>query len=225
MANVLLDPRERPDAILGDFDTPHPLVTFGPDDITYTYGRKWKQRYFTQRGDDLFVFPAQWDVQNREWRRYGARPGTEWWTAHYPADQMQRPTGPLCDGCHSVNYDIRRKTVTEWNVGCEACHGAGRAHVLDPVADTVVNPARPGSTRCAPPTSASSAIRRGCRTTIRLKGCITTGRSAMRRASGSATCGSSTRRTSVKRPSRTGRKAPPTRTACRATTTSRARCT
>ena len=28
MANVLLDPRERPDAILGDFDTPHPLVTF-----------------------------------------------------------------------------------------------------------------------------------------------------------------------------------------------------
>ena len=141
MANVLLDPRARPDAILGDFETPHPLVTFRPEDITYTYGSKWKQRYFTRRGDDLFVFPAQWDVQNREWRRYGARPGTEWWTAHYPADQMQRPTGPLCDGCHSVNYDIRDKTVTEWNVGCEACHGAGRAHVLEPIADTIVNPA------------------------------------------------------------------------------------
>ncbi len=55
---------------------------------------------------------------------------------------MQRPTGALCDGCHSVNYDVHTKTVTEWNVGCEACHGAGRAHVLDPVADTIVNPAR-----------------------------------------------------------------------------------
>ena len=39
------------------------------------------------------------------------------------------PTGPLCDGCHSVNYDIETKTVTEWNVGCERCHGAGSAHV------------------------------------------------------------------------------------------------
>ena len=106
MANVLVDPRERPDIILGDFDTPHPLVTFRPEDVTYTYGSKWKQRYFTRRGDDLFVFPAQWDVQNGEWRRYGARPGTEWWVEHYPLDQMQRPTGPLCDGCHSVNYDV-----------------------------------------------------------------------------------------------------------------------
>ena len=142
MANVLVDPRERPGAILGDFETPHPLVTFGPDDVTYTYGSKWKQRYFTRRGDDLFVLPAQWDVQNRQWRRYGARPGTEWWAEHYPEDQIQRPTGPLCDGCHSVNYDVQAKTVTEWNVGCESCHGAGRAHVLDPVASTVVNPAK-----------------------------------------------------------------------------------
>ena len=142
MANVLLDPQERPDAILGDFDTPNPLVTFRPEDVAFTYGSKWKQRYFTQRGDDLFVFPAQWDVQNREWRRYGARPGTEWWVEHYPDDQMQRPTGPLCDGCHAVNYDTSTKTVTEWNVGCEACHGPGETHVRDPIAETVVNPAR-----------------------------------------------------------------------------------
>ena len=142
MANVLLDPQERPDAILGDFDTPNSLVTFRPEDVAFTYGSKWKQRYFTQRGDDLFVFPAQWDVQNREWRRYGARPGTEWWVEHYPDDQMQRPTGPLCDGCHSVNYDTSTKTVTEWNVGCEACHGPGETHVRDPIAETVVNPAR-----------------------------------------------------------------------------------
>ena len=109
--------------------------------MVFTYGSKWKQRYYTQIGDDYFVFPAQWDVQNRQWRRYYVRPGTDWWAEYYPEDQMQRPTGPLCDGCHSVNYDIQTKTVTEWNVGCEKCHGAGGAHLLDPVAATIVNPA------------------------------------------------------------------------------------
>ena len=147
MANVLQDPRVRPEVILADFDTADPLVTFGPEDVDFTYGSKWKQRYFTEIGDDLFVFPAQWDVQNRVWRRYYARPGTEWWTDYYPADQMQRPTGPLCDGCHSVNYDLQTKRVTEWNVGCEKCHGAGSAHVVDPVASTIINPAVLGDVR------------------------------------------------------------------------------
>ena len=142
MAKVLQDPHEHPDVILADFQADSPLVTFGREDVVFTYGSKWKQRYYTQIGDDYFVFPAQWDVQNRQWRRYYVRPGTDWWADYYPEDQMQRPTGPLCDGCHSVNYNIRTKTVTEWNVGCEKCHGAGGAHLLDPVAETIVNPAR-----------------------------------------------------------------------------------
>ena len=141
MANVLQDPVERPEAILGDFDSGDPLVTFSPDDVVFTYGSKWKQRYYTRLGDDYFVFPAQWDVQNGVWRRYYVRPGTDWWVDYYPEDQMQRPTGPLCDGCHSVNYNLQTKQVTEWNVGCEKCHGAGSAHVADPVASTIVNPA------------------------------------------------------------------------------------
>jgi len=142
MANVVQDPSKRPDAIIGDFSTPNPLVTFSPADVAFTYGSKWKQRYFTRRGDDYFVFPAQWDVRNKTWRRYDPQPGADWWVEHYPADQMQRPTGPLCDGCHSVNYDLRTKTVTEWNVGCEKCHGPGSLHVAYPVASTIVNPAK-----------------------------------------------------------------------------------
>jgi predicted CXXCH cytochrome family protein len=55
---------------------------------------------------------------------------------------MQRPTGPLCDGCHSVNYNIQTKAVTEWNVGCEKCHGAGGAHVKQPSRANIVNAAR-----------------------------------------------------------------------------------
>ena len=142
MANVIRDPRLHPDAILPDLSKPDPLLTFKKEDIAFTYGTKWKQRYFTKIGDDYFVFPAQWDVRNKVWRPYSPKPGTDWWTAIYPVDQMQRPTGPLCDGCHSVNYDIRTKTPTEWNVGCEKCHGAGGAHVKNPVASTIVCPSR-----------------------------------------------------------------------------------
>ena len=41
-----------------------------------------------------------------------------------------------------MNYDVKTKTVTEWNVGCEKCHGPGSAHVAQPVARNIVNPAR-----------------------------------------------------------------------------------
>ncbi len=40
MAKVLQDPREHPDAILGDFSTPNPLVTFRKEDVVFTYGSK-----------------------------------------------------------------------------------------------------------------------------------------------------------------------------------------
>jgi predicted CXXCH cytochrome family protein len=140
MANVLVDVKEHPEPIIGDFSQPNPLVTFKKEEIAFTYGSKWKQRYFTRIGDDYFVFPVQWDVANKVWRRYYVEPGTDWWAEHYPADQMQRPTGPTCDGCHSVNYNVATKEVTEWNVGCEKCHGPGADHVEAPTKTNVVNP-------------------------------------------------------------------------------------
>jgi predicted CXXCH cytochrome family protein len=142
MANVVRDPKQHPDAIIPDLAKPDPLVTFTKDDIAFVYGSKWKQRYFTKVGDDYFPLPAQWDVTHKMWRKYFVPNGADWWVPFYPADNARRPTGPLCDGCHSVNYDITTKTVTEWNVGCERCHGPGSAHVAKPVRETIVNPAR-----------------------------------------------------------------------------------
>jgi predicted CXXCH cytochrome family protein len=142
MANVVRDPKEHPDAILSDLSKPDKLVTFTKDDIALVYGSIWKQRYFKRVGDDYFPFGAQWDVTNRSWRPYKVAVGTDWWTAHYPDDNFQRPTGPLCDGCHSVNYNIKDKSVTEWNVGCERCHGPGSEHVRNAAATNILNPAR-----------------------------------------------------------------------------------
>jgi predicted CXXCH cytochrome family protein len=142
MANVVRDPREHPDAIIPDLSKPDPLLTFTKDQIAFVYGSKWKQRYFTKVGDDYFPLGAQWDITHKQWRAYQVANGTDWWTAFYPGGNNTRPTGPLCDGCHSVNYDIRTKRVTEWNVGCEKCHGPGGAHVDNPSRANIVNPAR-----------------------------------------------------------------------------------
>lgn len=142
MANVVRDPKAHPEAVLPDFSKPDPLLTFTLQDVAFVYGSKWKQRYFKKVGDDYYPLPAQWDVTNRVWRPYFVQPNTDWWVAHYPPDNMKRPTGALCDGCHSVNYDIRTKTVTEWNVGCERCHGPGSDHVSQPTARNIVNPAK-----------------------------------------------------------------------------------
>jgi predicted CXXCH cytochrome family protein len=126
MANVVRDPREHPDAIISDFSQPNPLVTFTKDQIAFVYGSKFKQRYFKKVGDDFFPLPAQWDVTHRQWRAYG----------------VTGATSALCDGCHSVNYNIERKTVTEWNVGCERCHGPGSEHLARPARANIVNPSR-----------------------------------------------------------------------------------
>jgi predicted CXXCH cytochrome family protein len=142
MANVVRDPREHPDAITPDFSKPDPLLTFTTDDVALVYGSRWKQRYFKKVGDDYFPFPAQWDVAHKVWRRYFVANGTDWWATLYPPDNFQRPTSALCDGCHSVNLDIATKTVTEWNVGCERCHGPGEAHVAKPTRDNILDPAR-----------------------------------------------------------------------------------
>ena len=142
MANVVTDPRVRPDVIIPDLTKPDPLVTFKRDDIAFVYGSKWKQRYFTKVGDDYFPLGAQWDVTNKIWRPFLVAPNTDWWVPFYPAQNAGRPTGPLCDGCHSVNYDVKTKAVTEWNVGCEKCHGPGSLHVQNPTATTIVNPSR-----------------------------------------------------------------------------------
>ena len=126
MANVVRDPREHPDAIISDFTQPNSLVTFTKDQIAFVYGSKFKQRYFKKVGDDFFPLPAQWDVTHRQWRAYG----------------VTGATSALCDGCHSVNYNIQSKTVTEWNVGCERCHGPGSEHASRPARTNIINPSR-----------------------------------------------------------------------------------
>jgi predicted CXXCH cytochrome family protein len=142
MANVVRDPREHPDAITPNLATNNVSAKFTKDQVAFVYGSVWKQRYFTKIGDDYFPEPAQWDVTNKVWRPYMVAAGTDWWAEFYPPDNMKRPTGPTCDGCHSVDYNIQTKQVAEWNVGCERCHGPGREHVEHAARSNILNPGR-----------------------------------------------------------------------------------
>ena len=141
MANVVRDPREHPDAIIPDL-AGNTVNKFTRDDVALVYGSVWKQRFFTKIGNDYYPQPAQWDVMNHVWRPYFVANGTDWWATLYPPDNMKRPTSATCDGCHSVNFNISDHSVTEWNVGCERCHGPGSEHVARPARDDIQNPAR-----------------------------------------------------------------------------------
>ena len=152
MANVVLDPKAHPEAVLGNFSKAAETVGkasangspmlpgFELKDVAFVYGSRWKQRYFAKRGDDYFPLGAQWDVEKKRWLPYHVEAGTDWWVAHYGPANSDRPTGPTCDGCHSVNYNVETKQVTEWNVGCEKCHGPGSEHVAHPAKANIVNP-------------------------------------------------------------------------------------
>jgi predicted CXXCH cytochrome family protein len=149
MANVVRDPRTHPDAIIPNLST-NDVAKFSKDQVAFVYGSIWKQRYFTKIGDDYFPLPVQWDVGNRVWRPYMVpSKGGDWWGPLYPPDNMKRPTGPTCDGCHSVDYDIQSKQVAEWNVGCERCHGPGGDHVAHPTRGNILNPAQMDSTEAS----------------------------------------------------------------------------
>ena len=146
MANVVRDPKVHPDAFAADPATAGPDVPhFTKDDVAFVYGSKWKQRYFKKSGDTYVPIPAQYNFETKKWSKYHVADAGDWWAKLYPdpaGDNSNRPTAPLCDGCHSVNFNLDTKQPHEWNVGCEACHGAGSAHVADPTRFTILNPAR-----------------------------------------------------------------------------------
>ena len=147
MANIVRDPKIHPDAIIPDLSTiPDGLPKITKNDIDFVYGNHWKQRYFKKQGDTYVPLPIQWNIATKAWSKYHvADQGGDWWAQYYPdpkGDNSNRPTGPLCDGCHSVNYNPGTKQPSEWNVGCEQCHGAGSAHAAHPALANILNPGR-----------------------------------------------------------------------------------
>jgi hypothetical protein len=111
------------------------------DDVRYVIGSHWKQRYLVknEQTGGFQLLNKQFNRLTGEWENYGSK--SDW--------------NSNCGTCHTTGYRIMEvdktsgRTLkdewTEMNIGCEACHGPGKAHVTAGKADkqkTVFNPAR-----------------------------------------------------------------------------------
>lgn len=106
------------------------------DEIVYTMGSQWQQRFLVEKGGNLYIAPVQYNVD------------THRWVSYYEEEWDKRPWFTLCGGCHSTGADIEKKSFSEPRVGCEACHGKGSWHAALPKTavfekrQTIVNPAK-----------------------------------------------------------------------------------
>ncbi len=140
MANVVRDPRQHPDAIIPDMSKPDPYDVY--EGRCRLRLRQPMEATLYLSGRRIFPIASSMGHHARALAALSCAEERRLVGCSIPTTICSVRRARSCDGCHSVNYDIKTKSVTEWNVGCEACHGAGSAHVADPVRITIINPAR-----------------------------------------------------------------------------------
>jgi hypothetical protein len=119
------DPRRHPEAMKADFSSNPP---FPKEDVLYVLGSRWTQRFVVDKGGKLQVKAAIWSITGKSW-------DTSYW--------VDKPWTNLCQGCHVTGFEIHedKPRFTELAVGCEACHGPGKAHADSGGSGPIVNPA------------------------------------------------------------------------------------
>lgn len=111
------------------------------DEVKYTLGNEWKQRFVVEKEGVLYISPIQFNTETGRWVNY------------HEHDWNKRPWLLKCGGCHTTGAkldpnDPSKGTFSEPGVGCEACHGAGSWHVALPKTalfqkrETIINPAK-----------------------------------------------------------------------------------
>ncbi|MDI6854005.1 MAG: multiheme c-type cytochrome [Deltaproteobacteria bacterium] len=106
------------------------------EEIKYTIGSQWKQRYLVEKDGKLYIAPVQYNLDTHRWVNY------------HEADWDKRPWIMGCGGCHATGADLEKNTFVEPGVACEACHGKGSWHAALPKTEvfekraTIVNPAK-----------------------------------------------------------------------------------
>ena len=101
--------------------------------VDYTLGSKRFQGYLSMLPDGrMYVLPVFWHVEAKRW--------IDWQeTTPIPdgAHDLKQIWNVNCFNCHATNLDrgyvpagdSYRTSWTELGIGCEACHGPGKAHV------------------------------------------------------------------------------------------------
>ncbi|MFC1516568.1 multiheme c-type cytochrome [Thermodesulfobacteriota bacterium] len=106
------------------------------DEILYTIGSQWKQRFLVNKGGTLYISPIQYNADTHRWVNY------------HEQDWDKRPWLLKCGGCHATGVDLEKNTFSEPGVACESCHGKGSWHAALPKTavfekrQTIINPAK-----------------------------------------------------------------------------------
>jgi hypothetical protein len=106
------------------------------EEILYTIGSQWKQRYLVKKNDILYISPIQYNADTHRWVNY------------HEQDWDKRPWLLKCGGCHATGVNLEKNTFKEPGVACEACHGKGSWHAALPKTavfekrNTIINPAK-----------------------------------------------------------------------------------
>lgn len=138
-SKMVQDAKADPKAIVGDFSAPMPdTIPYKPkkDEVMFTSGSKWKQRYVFVKDGEWYVFPAQWNVATKKWVPYNPK---KWDATKWSLE---------CAGCHHTGFNPDSKkpvkdSYADISIGCEACHGPGSDHLKSKKEDkkkTIVNP-------------------------------------------------------------------------------------
>ena len=129
-SKMIQDVRKNPDVVVADFSKLPEDADFRLDEVVYTIGGKFKQRYMIPTvidgKKDFRLGNYQWNTQTRRWQHF--KPWKYWYHDAYPHDNRQFPTSNTCDGCHFNGYMATEKRV-EPSIACENCHGPGSEHV------------------------------------------------------------------------------------------------
>ncbi|MCX6053293.1 MAG: multiheme c-type cytochrome [Campylobacterales bacterium] len=130
---MIQDVKKDPLSIVGDFATLPPEASFKKEDIVYTIGSKFKQRYMMTQEingtQDFIVGNYQWNTQVKKWQPYSVT--KDWYHDGFDENNSKVGTSKTCDGCHFTGV-MSQDTRTEPSVSCEACHGPGSKHAEKP---------------------------------------------------------------------------------------------
>jgi hypothetical protein len=146
------DPRKNKDVLITDFDekkiredlakidnlkVPADQIYIPKvEEIKYTIGSQWKQRFIIEKNGTLYISPIQYFADTDRWVNYNE------------ATWEKNPWLLKCGGCHATGVDLEKQTFVEPAVGCEACHGKGSWHAALPKTavfekrQTIINPAK-----------------------------------------------------------------------------------
>ena len=111
----------------------------------------WRQLFMVDIESGSYILPLQWNTATEEWVPYhldewydaqGDPLAIDWGFGGQPIKQtaLDRSWQKNCAGCHTTGYTPQQNGNGEWiseegdnmaeyNIGCEACHGPGSAHV------------------------------------------------------------------------------------------------